>query len=97
MEKEQVYYSISQINEYIKVLFDNTVTLKNIYLKGEISNYKGRNKSGHIYFTLKDEKCSINAVLFKYDTFSLNFEPKTVMRCSFAAQLVLILQVVLIK
>lgn len=76
MEKEQVYYSISQINEYIKALFDNTVTLKNIYLKGEISNYKGRNKSGHIYFTLKDEKCSINAVLFKYDTFSLNFEPK---------------------
>lgn len=76
MEKEQVYYSISQINEYIKVLFDNTATLKNIYLKGEISNYKGRNKSGHIYFTLKDEKCSINAVLFKYDTFSLNFEPK---------------------
>ena len=37
MEKEQVYYSISQINEYIKALFDNTVTLKNIYLKGEIS------------------------------------------------------------
>ncbi len=76
MEKELVYYSISQVNEYIKVLFDNTITLKNIYLKGEISNYKGRNKSGHIYFTLKDDKCSINAVLFKYDTFSLDFEPK---------------------
>lgn len=76
MEKELVYYSISQVNEYIKVLFDNTITLKNIYLKGEISNYKGRNKSGHIYFTLKDDKCSINAVLFKYDSFSLDFEPK---------------------
>ena len=76
MEKEVVYYSISQINEYIKVLFDNTITLKGIYLKGEISNYKGRNKSGHIYFTLKDDKSSLNAVLFKYDSFSLNFEPK---------------------
>lgn len=76
MEKEAIYYSISQINEYIKVLFDNTATLKNIYLKGEISNYRGRNKAGHIYFTLKDEKCSLNAVLFKYDSFSLDFEPK---------------------
>ena len=76
MEKEAIYYSISQINEYIKVLFDNTATLKNIYLKGEISNYRGRNKTGHIYFTLKDEKCSLNAVLFKYDSFSLDFEPK---------------------
>ena len=76
MEKEAIYYSISQINEYIKVLFDNTTTLKNIYLKGEISNYRGRNKAGHIYFTLKDEKCSLNAVLFKYDSFSLDFEPK---------------------
>ena len=90
MEKEQVYYSISQINEYIKVLFDNTVTLKNIYLKGEISNYKGRNKSGHIYFTLKDEKCSINAVLFKYDTFSLNFEPKNGDEVLVCGQVVLI-------
>lgn len=76
MEKELIYYSISQINDYIKVLFDNTNTLKNIYLKGEISNYKGRNKSGHIYFTLKDSKCSINAVLFKFDSYSLDFEPK---------------------
>lgn len=76
MEKEIVYYSISQINEYIKVLFDNTTTLKGIYLKGEISNYKGRNKSGHIYFTLKDEKSSISAVLFKFDSYHLNFEPK---------------------
>lgn len=76
MEKEAIYYSISQINEYIKLLFDNTTTLKNIYLKGEISNYRGRNKAGHIYFNLKDEKCSLNAVLFKYDSFSLDFEPK---------------------
>ena len=76
MEKETVYYSISQINEYIKLLFDNTITLKNIYLKGEISNYKGRNKSGHIYFTLKDEKSSLSAVMFKYDSLSLEFEPK---------------------
>lgn len=76
MEKETVYYSISQINESIKLLFDNTITLKNIYLKGEISNYKGRNKSGHIYFTLKDEKSSLSAVMFKYDSLSLEFEPK---------------------
>lgn len=74
--EEKTYYSISEINEYIKILFDNTSTLKNIYLKGEISNFKGANRSGHLYFTLKDAKSSLSAVMFKYDSFSLTFEPK---------------------
>lgn len=76
MKEEKTYYSISQINEYIKVLFDNTITLKGIHLKGEISNFKGANKSGHLYFSLKDEKSSISAVLFKYDALGLTFTPK---------------------
>lgn len=76
MEQKINYLSISEINELIKAIFDNSDFFKNIWLKGEISNYKGRNKSGHIYFTLKDEKSSINAVLFKFDSFSLEFEPK---------------------
>ena len=68
--------TVSELNNYIKLLFDNTTTLQNIYLHGEISNYFGKNRSGHIYFSLKDETCSIKAVMFKFDTNSLDFEPK---------------------
>lgn len=46
MKQELTFYKVSQVNEYIKVLFDNTITLKNIAIKGEISNFKGANKSG---------------------------------------------------
>ena len=70
------YYSIKEINEYIKSLFDNTITLQGIGLVGEISNFRGRNRNGHIYFSLKDEFSSISAVMFKYDTVSLDFEIK---------------------
>ena len=70
------YYSISQINETIKLLFDNFDPFKNIYLRGEISNFKGANRSGHLYFTLKDEKSSINAIIFKFDAMHLKFTQK---------------------
>ena len=70
------FISVSELNNYIKLLFDNTPTLQNIALHGEISNYIGRNRSGHIYFSLKDENSAIKAVMFKYDTYSLTFEPK---------------------
>ena len=74
--ENKTYYSISQINEFIKLLFDNTEPFKDICLTGEISNFKGANRSGHLYFTLKDEKSSINAVLFKFDALRLKFTPK---------------------
>jgi len=67
------FYSIFEINDYIKSLFDNTLTLQNIGLIGEVSNFKGVNRSGHYYFTLKDEKSSINAVIFKYDALKMDF------------------------
>lgn len=76
MNEEKTYYSIKQINDFIKEIFDNVPYLKNISLKGEISNFKGANKSGHLYFTLKDKDSSINAVIFKYDSFALKFTPK---------------------
>ena len=58
--------TISQINAYInrKLKFDNN--LKNVYVKGEISNFKTY-PSGHSYFTLKDEKSQIPAVMFIYE------------------------------
>ena len=75
-KKDIKFISVSELNNYIKLLFDNTKTLQNIALHGEISNYVGQNRSGHIYFSIKDENSAIKAVMFKYDTFSLTFDPK---------------------
>ncbi len=66
--------TVTQINNYIKALFDKVPVLQNVWIKGEISNYK-LHSSGHIYLTLKDENSVIKAVMFKYAAMSLNFKP----------------------
>ena len=58
------YITVSQLNRYVKSLLDEDQDLKKVYLRGEISNFK-QYSSGHCYFTLKDKKSSINAVMFK--------------------------------
>lgn len=57
-------YSVSQVNKYIKRMFDNDFFLREVQVKGEISNVK-YHPSGHIYFTLKEEGSSIGAVMFR--------------------------------
>ena len=71
MEEKNKYYTITQINEFIHELFLNVPVFQNITLRGEISNFKGINRSGHLYFSLKDEKSVISAVIFKYDAMRL--------------------------
>lgn len=56
-------YRVSQVNAYIKNLFDNDYALRQISVRGEISNCK-YNGSGHIYFTLKDEAGAVSCVMF---------------------------------
>ncbi len=56
-------YSVTQVNGYIKNMFAQDFMLKNICVKGEVSNCK-YHPSGHIYFTLKDEKAAISGVMF---------------------------------
>ncbi|SFA79527.1 Exodeoxyribonuclease VII large subunit [Acetitomaculum ruminis DSM 5522] len=65
-------YSVSQINGYIKSLFEQDFILGNAVVKGEISNCK-YHSSGHIYFTLKDEKSTINAIMFSSYRSGLDF------------------------
>lgn len=65
--------SVTKLNKYIKKLLEDDFVLKDIFVTGEISNLK-KHSSGHYYFTLKDEKCQINAVMFKSYTSSLNFD-----------------------
>lgn len=69
------YLSISQINQFIKMVFDNNSYLQKVYLKGEISNFK-RHTSGHLYLTLKDEEARISAIMFRSMAAKLNFVPE---------------------
>lgn len=74
MENKE-YISISEINRLIKWTIDSNEILRDVYIKGEISNLKFHGR-GHLYFSLKDESSKINAVMFNYQTSSLSFEPK---------------------
>ena len=77
---EEKTFTVSEINKYIGRKLKLDPNLKNIYIKGEISNYKTY-PSGHSYFTLKDEKSQIPGVLFKgnRDRY-VKFEPKNGMK-----------------
>lgn len=70
------FYSVTQINQTIKELFDNIPLFRNITIRGEVSNFHGRNKSGHLYFSLKDDNSSISVAIFKYDALRLGVEFK---------------------
>lgn len=67
--------TVCELNNYIKDVIDNDMMLNNVYIKGEISNFKNH-YSGHMYFTLKDEKSLIKCVMFKSYTANLDFVPK---------------------
>lgn len=67
-------YSVAQLNNYVKSLMDYDVTLKALFLVGEISNFKAHS-SGHMYMTLKDDKSSIKAVMFRGNASRLKFMP----------------------
>ncbi len=69
------YLKISDLNDYIKVMFDENSFLRKVYLKGEISNFKNHTR-GHLYFTLKDDTSRISAVMFYNKAVGLNFKPE---------------------
>jgi len=68
--------SVSQVNFYIKSLFNSEEFFRNVFIVGEVSNLVAYNKSGHIYFSLKDEKSSIKAVIFSSVAKNLKFLPE---------------------
>jgi exodeoxyribonuclease VII large subunit len=71
--------TVSQINGYIKKILDNNQILNNVWVKGEISNFKNH-YSGHLYLTLKDEGGVLKAVMFKSAARMLNFMPQDGMK-----------------
>lgn len=66
-------YWVSEINRYIKHIFDSDFALGRIWIKGEVSNCK-YHSSGHIYFTLKDKSGQISCVMFSAHRAGLDFK-----------------------
>ncbi len=68
------YLKVSEVNNYIKKVFQNDMILSHISIEGEISNFN-HHYSGHMYFNLKDEGGKIKCVMFKRDNEKLIFKP----------------------
>lgn len=73
------YITVTQLTRYIKFQIDNDKNLNQVFLKGEISNFKAHTR-GHFYFTLKDENSRINAIMFSYNTRNVKFIPQDGMK-----------------
>ncbi len=71
--------TVSQINGYIKKIVDANIILNDIWIKGEISNFK-LHYSGHMYITLKDQGGVLKAVMFKSAASGLSFRPEDGMK-----------------
>ncbi len=69
------YLTVKALTKYIKRKFDVDPHLSNVFVKGEISNFK-QHTSGHLYFTLKDESTRITAVMFARAASSMKFIPE---------------------
>lgn len=72
--------TVTQLNEYIKEKIDGDGFLSRVSVKGEISNFTNHYKTGHFYFTIKDETSLIRAVMFRGNTAKLRFAPENGMR-----------------
>lgn len=72
--------TVSQINTYLKSIIEDDINLKNIYISGEISNFTNHYRTGHFYFTLKDDKGAIKAVMFRQSASRIKFMPENGMK-----------------
>jgi len=73
-QEQQSPLSVTALTKYLKLKFDVDTNLQKLWLKGEVSNFK-RHSRGHFYFTLKDEKTQISAVMFANVAKGVKFEP----------------------
>jgi exodeoxyribonuclease VII large subunit len=69
------YLTVTALTKYIKYKFDQDAHLKNVLLKGEISNFKHHSR-GHFYFTLKDDHAQISAIMFAGNARKIKFRPE---------------------
>ena len=76
---------VSDLNEYVRRTLAADPTLRSVRLRGEISNFK-RHSSGHWYFTLKDDRCRISAVMFRQNAMRQSIRPMDGMRVIVSGQ-----------
>ena len=75
-----IVLTVTQLNRYLKSIFDGDAHLANVFLTGEISNFTDHYRSGHLYFSLKDDRSVIRAVMFAQQARRLKFRPGDGMR-----------------
>lgn len=80
MKREPTVLTVSQVTTYIRALLEGDERLESVYICGEISNYTNHLRSGHWYFSLKDEDSVIRAVMFRSANQRLRFRPENGMR-----------------
>lgn len=68
--------TVTQLNRYVKNVLEGDFRLKDMLIRGEISNFTDHYKSGHFYFTLKEGDCAIKAVMFASYAKNVPFRPK---------------------
>lgn len=78
--------TVSEVNQYVKLLIEHDDLLADVMVKGEISNYK-RHSSGHLYFTMKDEGGALLCVMFRGEASKLKFAPGDGMKVIAAGRL----------
>ena len=71
--------SVTQLNTYVKSLLDGDPRLGDLFIRGEISNFK-RHSSGHLYLTLKDDNSRVAEVMFRFNAMRMRFMPQDGMR-----------------
>lgn len=76
---EQHIFSVTELNQTVKLLLDNEPLLQNVFIRGELSNYK-MHPTGHHYFSLKDQGGVLNCVMFAGNASKLRFRPENGMR-----------------
>ena len=79
MQTERQTLSVTQLNEYLKMLLDGDRVLSSVFVRGEISNFK-LYSSGHAYFTLKDDAGQLKSVMFRSYFSRMTFLPEDGMR-----------------
>ena len=78
-ERSDSTMSVSELNNFIKSMFDSNRLLGSVHVRGEISNFTNH-RSGHFYFSLKDESGQIKAVMFRSSAMRLKFIPENGMK-----------------
>lgn len=80
MQDVRQYFSVTQLNEYVRMLLDGNAVLSDMWIKGEISNFTNQYRTGHMYFSVKDAGATVRVVMFRSHAARLGFEPKDGMK-----------------